>query len=101
MFNVFEKSTGKSIGYCNIRTIYRGEIQCGEIGFDILHFHRLEAYINIDNPASKAIVKKCGYIFEAIREKYLLEDNVWTDNEVYYKINDCWKHGCLRHKSSS
>lgn len=109
--NVFENGTGNSVGYCNIRKIIREDIQCGEIGytifnnywnrgygtevvgalteigFSILKFHRLEAYINLDNSASKAVVKKCGYLFEGIRKDYILEDGAWTDNEVYYRIN--------------
>lgn len=111
-FNVFETVSGKSIGYCNIRTICRENMQCAEIGytvfnnywgngfgtevvmaltsigFDILGFHRLEAYVNLDNPISKRVLKKCGYKLEGIREAYLNEDGVWTDNEVYYKINN-------------
>ena len=111
MLHMFCRETGKSIGYGNIRTLYRGEVQCGEIGYTIynnywnqgygaelvealtrigfesLRFHRLEAYINLDNPASEAVARKCGYIREGIREKYLLEEGVWTDNLVYYRIN--------------
>ena len=115
MFHVFRRETGQAIGYGNIRMLYRGEIQCGEIGytvfnnywnqgyateivealtrigFETLGFHRLEAYINLDNPASQAVARKCGYTLEGIREKYLLEDGVWTDNAVYYRINPVWK----------
>lgn len=114
MLHMFCRETGRSIGYGNIRTLYRGEIQCGEIGytiynnywnqgygaeladaltrigFDTLHFHRLEAYINLDNPASEAVIQKCGYVREGIREKYLLEDGVWTDNLVYYRLDPGW-----------
>ncbi len=111
MFHVFDCTIGEAIGYCNIRTIYREDIQCGEIGYTVfnnhwgkgfgteivsalteigfhqLGFHRLEAFVNLDNYASKRVLTKCGYTFECVREKYLYEDGVWTDNEVYYKIN--------------
>lgn len=114
MFHVFHRQKGQAIGYGNIRTLYRGEIQCGEIGYTVfnnywnqgyateivealtgigfekLGFHRLEAYINLDNPASQAVARKCGYTLEGVREKYLLEDGVWTDNMVYYRINPAW-----------
>ena len=114
MFHVFHRETGQAIGYGNVRTLYRGEIQCSEIGytvfnnywnqgyateivealtaigFETLGFHRLEAYINLDNPASRAVARKCGYTLEGVREKYLLEDGVWTDNAVYYRINPAW-----------
>ena len=111
MFHVFDSETNESVGYCNIRTIYREDIQCGEIGYTVfnnrwgrgygteivkalteigfhqLGFHRLEAYVNLDNDSSKRVLAKCGYVFECVREKYLLEDGVWTDNEVYFKLN--------------
>ena len=115
MFHAFHRETGRAIGYGNIRTLHRGDIQCGEIGytvfnnywgrgyaaeiaealtaigFETLGFHRLEAYINLDNPASQAVARKCGYTLEGVREKYLLEDGVWTDNAVYYRINPAWR----------
>lgn len=111
MFHVFNRQTGVSVGYCNIRTIYRGDIQCGEVGYTVfnnywcggygteivrglteigfykLGFHRLEAFVNLDNYASKKVLLKVGYKFEGIREKYLLEDGIWTDNEIYYVWN--------------
>ena len=111
MFHVFHCTTGEALGYCNIRTIHREDIQCGEIGYTVfnnhwgkgfgteivnalteigfsqLGFHRLEAFVNLDNCASKRVLLKCGYRFECVREKYLLEDGVWTDNEIYYKLS--------------
>ena len=117
MFHAFDSQTHEAIGYCNIRTIYRGDIQCGEIGYTVfnhcwskgfgteivkaltqigfgqLGFHRLEAYVNLDNMASKKVLLKSGYCFECVREKYLLEDGTWTDNEVYYIISDTPKMG--------
>ena len=36
MFHVFHRETGQAIGYGNVRTLYRGEIQCGEIGSDVM-----------------------------------------------------------------
>lgn len=84
MFNIFRKSDGKSIGYCDITTMFREDLQfakigytilnnywnegyatevvqgMSEIGFDVLGFHRLEAHVNLDNNASKAVLKKSG-----------------------------------------
>ena len=114
MFNIFRKEDGSSIGYCDITTQFRDDIQYAKIGytifnnywnlgfateavdalthigFDHLHFHRLEAHINVDNPASKAVVLKCGYTFEGVRPGFIYEDGKWTDNEVYYKNNENW-----------
>ncbi len=58
------------------------------IGFQQLGLHRLEAHVNLDNPASKRALLKAGYQFEGIRKGFILEDDVWTDNEIYYINND-------------
>ncbi len=116
MFNVFRKEDGCSIGYCDITTQYREDIQYAKIGYTIfnnywnsgfatevvkaltrigfehLNFHRLEAHINITNPASKAVVLKCGYAFESIRSGFIYEDGEWTDNEIYYINNGNWRN---------
>lgn len=115
MFNVFRDLDGRSIGYCDITTQFRDDLQYAKIGytifnnfwnsgfgtevvreltrigFDDLGFHRLEAHINTDNHASKAVVLKCGYAFECIRKGFILEDEVWTDNEIYFINNEAWK----------
>lgn len=112
MFNIFLKDNKTSIGYCDITTQFREDIQYAKIGYTIfnnywnqgygtevvegltkigfekLGFHRLEAHINLDNEASKKIVLKNGYIFEGIRKGFIYEDGKWTDNEVYYKNKD-------------
>lgn len=109
MFHIFRRADGRALGYCDITTQCRADMQYAKIGYTIfnnywrqgfgaealaaltdigfeqLHFHRLEAHINIDNPASKAVVTKCGYQFEGIRRGFIYEDGVWTDNEVYYR----------------
>lgn len=111
MLNIFLKDNCTSIGYCDITTHQRGDFQYArigytihntywgegygteavlaliKIGFDVLNFHRLEAHINLDNPASKKVVQKAGFLFESVRKGFILEDGVWTDNEVYYINN--------------
>lgn len=112
MFNVFSKDNSSSIGYCDITTLFREDLQLAKIGytvfnnywrrgigteivgaicsigFHVLKFHRLEAHINLDNPASKAVVRKNAFQFEGIRKQFILENGVWTDNEIYYKLAD-------------
>ncbi len=115
MLNIFLKDNNTSIGYCNITTHQREAFQYARIGytihnthwgkgygtegvlalinigFDILNFHRLEAHINLDNPASRKVIQKAGFLFESVRKDYILEEGVWTDNEVYYMNNPNWK----------
>lgn len=114
-FHIFEKTLSCSVGYCNIYPHYREDFQYAHIGYAIhnnfwgngyatecvsalvkigfkhLNLHRLEAHVNLDNPASKRVLLKSGFTYEGIRKAYILEDGVWTDNEVYYINNDYWK----------
>lgn len=55
-----------------------------------LHFHWLEAHINADNAASKAVALKCRYSFEGVRKGFIYENGMWTDNEIYYINNEAW-----------
>lgn len=112
MFGVFRKSDGAFLGSCDIVTQYREDIQYAKIGyelhniywnkgygtetvslllkvgFELLGFHRLEAHVNLDNIASQRVLLKAGFIYEGIRKGFILEDDVWTDNQIYYK-NKC------------
>lgn len=112
MLNIFSKINGASVEYCDITTHMREDFQYArigytifnqfwnqgyakeairtiiQIGFEDLNFHRLEAHINIDNEISKRVVLSAGFKFECIREKFVMEDSVWIDNEVYYILNN-------------
>ena len=114
-FHIFNKLEGHSVGYCNIYPHYREDFQYAhigyalhnnywglgyatecigaliKIGFEELNLHRLEAHVNLDNPASKHALLKAGFAYEGIRKAFILEDGVWTDNEIYYINNDCWR----------
>jgi len=115
LFHVFRASDGAAIGHGDIVTHMREDFQYGRvgytvfnpywgegygteilqgllrIGFEQLCFHRLEAHINLDNPASVRVAEKAGMAFECIRPKFIREDGVWTDNRVYVAYNDRWK----------
>lgn len=115
MFHIFRKKDGVSLGECDIAPHRRDDMQYAQIGytiynpywnqgiatacvkglvdiaFDRLHLHRLEACVNLDNPASKRVLQKAGFAFECVRKKFILEDDGWTDNEVYYLNNENWQ----------
>lgn len=114
MLNIFRKEDGASIGYCNITPHLREDFQYGRIGYSIhnpywgrgyateclsaiksiafgpLNLHRIEAHVNLDNPASKRVLLKAGFEFECIRKGFILEDGIWTDNEIYFLNNENW-----------
>ncbi len=56
----------------------------------MLHLHRLEAHVNLDNPASKRVLEKAGFSFECVRKGFILENGVWTDQEVWFINNHHW-----------
>ncbi len=110
LFGIFRISDGAMVGYCDLATQYREDYQIGmvgyaifnqywnggyakeaveamiHIGFNKLDYHRLEAHINLDNEISKKVVVSSGFKFEGIREKYIRENDLWTDHEVYTLI---------------
>ncbi len=114
MLHLVRKEDGRSIGYCDITPHRREDFQYARIGytifnpywgngyatecavglirigFDNLHLHRLEAHVNLDNPASKHVLLKAGFSFEGIRKGFILEDGIWTDQEIYYINNENW-----------
>lgn len=107
MFRVFKKENNTYVGGVIIKTILRGNFQWAEIGYWLLNqhwgqgygcevvkvgidiafnelgFHRLEAHINLDNISSQKVAEKAGMKLECIREKFIYEDDKWTDNMVY------------------
>ncbi|MEF2293211.1 GNAT family N-acetyltransferase [Virgibacillus dokdonensis] len=108
VFGVFRKSDQKHIGKVEICTIMRDEFQWGLLGYTIhnqywrkgygkeavkeafniafknLHFHRIEAHINVDNNPSIKLAESVGMKFECIRKGFIYEFEEWTDNLVYY-----------------
>lgn len=112
MFNIFRNSDGACLGYCDITVLKRDVFQFAKVGYTIfnkywkngygteslralskigfhdLGLHRLEAHVNSDNPASKRVLEKAGYSFECVRSCFILEDGIWTDNEVWYQNSD-------------
>lgn len=115
LFHLFRREDGLAVGYGDVTTLFREDFQFAKIGytihnpwwgrgygsqcaklltqlgFETLNFHRLEAHVNLDNPASKAVLKKAGYRLEGVRKGFILEDGMWTDNEVYYQNHPGWQ----------
>lgn len=115
MFHLFDRSDGRALGYCDITAYARDDLQFAHVGYTIhnlywgmgyatectralvelgfrqLNFHRLEAYINLDNPASKRVAQKAGFAFECVRKAFVLENGIWTDNEIWFINYDSWK----------
>lgn len=109
IFAVFRKEDGGHLGMVDFSTLARDEFQWGRIGYTIhnqywrngyakeavkeafnlafnhLHFHRIEAHINLDNTPSIKLAKSVGMEYECIRKGFIYENDEWTDHLVYYK----------------
>ncbi|MGZ9585715.1 GNAT family N-acetyltransferase [Paenibacillus marinisediminis] len=112
VFGIFRKKDGVSLGGVDVATLIRGEFQWARMGYALhnqhwgqgygkeaaskllelalmeLKFHRIEAHINIDNPASIALAKSIGMEFECTRKGFIYEFGAWTDNLIYVKNAD-------------
>ncbi|MDZ5782573.1 GNAT family N-acetyltransferase [Marinococcus luteus] len=108
IYDIFHKD-GNHLGHADITTLIREEFQWGMLGymihnqhwnrgfgkeavqevlrasFDDLHFHRIEAHINVDNHPSISLAEKTGMEYECLRRRFIYENDAWTDNLVYYK----------------
>jgi RimJ/RimL family protein N-acetyltransferase len=111
VLGVFERSSGKMVGWVDFFTFsrdwnqwanlgyylhnnYQGRgygtemVRAGvKIGFHILRYKRLEASINLDNRRSIGLVKKLGFRREGIRREFLYEGGQWLDHVIYAALN--------------
>ena len=108
---IFRKEDGRSVGYCDVTPLARGEIQSGRLGyalhntywgqgygtecvralvrfgFETLKLHRLEANIDPENLASQRAAEQAGLRFECVREAYLFRGGLWRDQRIYVCTN--------------
>ncbi|MFG6449255.1 GNAT family N-acetyltransferase [Roseateles sp. BYS180W] len=102
---VKRRSDGALVGVINLSNIVMGCFRSGYLGyyafspyagqglmkaglqaalrqaFGVLKLHRLEANIQPDNTASKALVQSCGFEQEGYSPKYLKIGGRWRDHE--------------------
>ena len=109
---VFEKKTGRLIGYTLISLIERFNVQSARIAYFIfnnywkhgfgkeatlgtidfafrkLKLHRIEAEIQPHNRASVGLVNSLGFQFEGLRRKAVYFNRAWHDHVIYALIAD-------------
>ncbi|WP_425541987.1 GNAT family N-acetyltransferase [Alkalibacillus silvisoli] len=108
IFAVFLKEDGRQLGKVDFSTLERDDFQWGRVGysfhnqhwgkgygqeavkealdiaFKMLNYHRIEAHINLDNPASIKLAESVGMAYECTRKGFIYEFGEWTDNLIYY-----------------
>jgi len=109
IFGVFRKPDDTHLGMIDFSTLARENFQWGRIGYTIhnhfwrqgygkeavlaalqlafaeLHYHRIEAHINVDNKPSIELAKKVGMEYECVRKAFLFESGEWSDHLIFYK----------------
>ena len=59
--------------------------------FEVLKLHRIEANIQPQNEASKALVKRAGFKLEGYSPRYLKISGRWRDHERWALLVEDWK----------
>lgn len=55
---------------------------------DILHLHRIEAFILPENEKSLSLISRCGFKKEGIRYSYMHINGAWRDHVSYYILDE-------------
>ena len=111
-FGIFEKKTGRMMGYVLLALVMRFNVQSARISYAIfnnywkhgygkeavqgtidyafrrLKLHRLEAEILPHNHASVALVRGLGFRFEGVRRGAVYFDREWHDHAVYSLLTE-------------
>lgn len=115
ILGVFDRGTGAHYGHVDIAVIERGDRQWGNLGyaihntaqrrgfateacvraipwaFDVLHLHRLEAVVDLDNTASLGVVRKLGLEREGVRRSFERRGAEWVDQAVFVAVQGHWR----------
>jgi [ribosomal protein S5]-alanine N-acetyltransferase len=110
IFGIFLRETGQHLGNIDFSTFRRGIYQWAILGYEIhnqywkqgfgqeavrsalvagfetLHYHRIEAAINLDNHASIALAERVGMQKECIRRGFIYENEQWVDHFIYVAL---------------
>jgi [ribosomal protein S5]-alanine N-acetyltransferase len=108
VFGVFRKEDHAHLGSIDFSTIMREEFQWARFGyslhnqfwrqgygkeavkaairlaFEVFHYHRIEAHINLDNTPSIKLAESVGMEFECVRKGFIYEFDEWTDHLIYF-----------------
>ena len=58
-----------------------------QLMFDVMHLHRIEAFILPENKPSINLIRRCGFTYEGIRYSYMNIDGRYRDHETYFLLH--------------
>ncbi len=109
------RQSGRLVGVVNVSNIGRRTFQSASLGyyafdgfagqglmrealqrvlahaFGPLKLHRLESNIQPDNPASLALVRRCGFVREGFSRRFLKLAGRWRDHERWAILAEDWR----------
>lgn len=115
-----ERESGHLIGAFNLSQIFRGGFQNAYLGYWAVHgfqgrglmsealqlvlaytfralkLHRVEANIQPDNAASKALAERAGFRLEGFSPRYLKVAGRWRDHERWAVCREDWRSASRR-----
>lgn len=68
--------------------MYEALCEMIERGFNEYGYHRIEALLFCENEKSKAVLKRCGFMFEGTMRNYLDYDNQLWDIDLWSRIKE-------------
>ena len=113
------RASGELVGVINVSEIVRGAFRSGYLGyyafvpharrgymteglalalrwaFGELRLHRVEANIQPNNRASRALVRRLGFRREGFSPRYLKVAGRWRDHERWALLAEEWKGGAV------
>lgn len=63
------------------------------LSFQEMRIHRVEAQHEVDNPASGAVMRKCGMLHEGTLRGRILNKGRYSDVELYAMLRSDWEAG--------
>jgi [ribosomal protein S5]-alanine N-acetyltransferase len=109
------REDGAIVGFFNLSQIIRRDLQSAFLGFGgvagytgegymteglllvlrraftELRLHRVEANVQPANARSIALVRRCGFVFEGLSERYLKVGGRWRDHERWAMRAELWR----------
>ena len=115
VFGVFVNEDDRLVGNVVLRNVARGAWQNATLGYWVdeshrgrgyateavqlvmtlafgpIGLHRVQAGTLLRNEASMQVLKKAGFRFEGVSEKYLQIDGVWEDHNMFAMTVEEWE----------